>query len=143
MLTESIFSVKQLGAACQLKIDFRHRNSLAKPTGWTSHNGYAAFCLDFIVAEKGVSEADRLAKTGGKPFYAVAPGKVDTLQNVFVANGPSNFSNMYVRVLIGKLRNLLTRTALWGILILWAILPSRKDRLEPGRISLRSMLTKC
>jgi hypothetical protein len=55
---------------------------------WSSHNGYAAFCLDFIVAEKGVSEADRLAKTGGKPFYAVAPGRVDALQNVFV-----NYSN--------------------------------------------------
>ncbi len=58
---------------------------------WNSHNGYAAFCLDFIVAEKGVSEADRIEKTRGKPFYAVAPGEVDTLQNVFTSGGPSNF----------------------------------------------------
>jgi hypothetical protein len=63
-------------------------------SGWTSHNGYAAFCLDFIVAEKGVSEADRLAKTNGKPFYAVAKGTLDTLQNVFVAGGPSNFMSV-------------------------------------------------
>lgn len=59
--------------------------------GWKSHNGYAAFCLDFIVAEKGVSEAVRIEKSRGKPFYAVASGEVDTLQNVFPTGGSSNY----------------------------------------------------
>lgn len=61
---------------------------------WNSHNGYAAFCLDFILAEKGVSEADRIEKTREKPFFAVAPGRVDTLQNIFKAGGPSNFMSI-------------------------------------------------
>jgi hypothetical protein len=48
-------------------------------TGWNSHNGYAAFCLDFIVAERGVPEEDRLAKTEGKHIHAAAQGTADTL----------------------------------------------------------------
>ncbi len=53
--------------------------------GHISHNGYAAFCLDFIIAGKPMSESE------GKPFYAAAAGEVNTVQDVFAAGGPSNF----------------------------------------------------
>ena len=79
-------SAKQpLALTAHMNLPFPAGKVAAVSQGWegdVSHRGYAAFCLDLVMHGE---------TTDGKPFYAVAPGRVDFVKQDSNSSAASNF----------------------------------------------------